>query len=83
LSGRSIIGATEETYLVVVDVLLSVNGLCGLDVLLGSHMLLDDLWGGLGADLGGLGLLGALLTVSDVNKEVEEKEFTFRKSLTP
>lgn len=55
------------------DVLLSVNGLCGLDVLLGSDMLLNDLWGGLGADLGGLGLLGALLTVSDVNKEVEER----------
>lgn len=40
--------------------LLSVYGLCGLDVLLRSNVLLNDLGGGLGADLGGLGLLGAL-----------------------
>jgi hypothetical protein len=45
---------------VVVDVLLSVDGLSGLDVLLGSDMLLNDLGCGLGADLGGVGLVRSL-----------------------
>jgi hypothetical protein len=51
------------TYLVVVDVLLSVDGLGGLDVLLGSDMLLNDLGCDFGADLGGVLLVGSLILV--------------------
>jgi hypothetical protein len=35
------------TYLVVVDMLLPVDGLSGLDELLLSNLLLNDLWGDL------------------------------------
>jgi len=48
---------------VVVDVLLSVDGLSGLDVLLGSDMLLDDFGCDFGADLGGVLLVGSLILV--------------------
>jgi hypothetical protein len=41
-------------------VLLPVDGLGGLDVLLGSDVLLDDLGGGLGADFRGVSLVGSL-----------------------
>ena len=40
-----------RTHLVVVDVPLPVDCLCGLDTLIGSDGLLDDLWCDLGADL--------------------------------
>jgi hypothetical protein len=45
---------------VVVNVLLSVDGLCGLDVLLRSDMLLNNFRCGLLADLGGVLLVGSL-----------------------
>jgi hypothetical protein len=48
---------------VVVNVLLSVDGLGGLDVLLGSDMLLDDLGCDFGADLGGVLLVSSLILV--------------------
>jgi hypothetical protein len=48
---------------VVVNVLLSVDGLGGLDVLLGSDMLLDNLGCDFGADLGGVLLVGSLILV--------------------
>ena len=53
----------EVTYLVVVDVLLSVDGLGGLDVLLVSDMLLNNFGCDLGADLGGVLLVGSLMLV--------------------
>jgi len=49
-----------DSVLVVVDVLLTVNGLGSLNVLLRTNVLLGDLWGSLGADLGRVGLGGAL-----------------------
>ena len=49
-----------KTYLVVVDVLLSVDGLGGLDMLLRSDVLLNNLGCGLLADLGGVLLVGSL-----------------------
>ena len=48
-----------DTVLVVVDVPLPVNGLDLLDSLVSGDVLLDDGGGGLGADLGGVGLAGA------------------------
>lgn len=47
-----------DSVLVVVDVSLSVNGLNLLDSLVRSDVLLDDLGGGLRADLGGVALVG-------------------------
>lgn len=49
-----------KTYLVVVDVLLSVDGLGGLDMFLRSDVLLNNLGCGLLADLGGVLLVGSL-----------------------
>lgn len=49
-----------KAYLVVVDVLLSVDGLGGLDMLLRSDVLLNNLGCGLLADLGGVLLVGSL-----------------------
>ena len=43
--------------------LLSVDGLSGLDVLLGSDMLLNDFGCDFGADLGGVLLVGSLILV--------------------
>jgi len=54
-----------DSVLVVVDVPLPVDGLGSLGVLLRTDVLLDDLWGGLRAYLGGVGLLGALQEVLD------------------
>jgi hypothetical protein len=51
----------RKTDLVVVDVLLSVDGLGGLDVLLGSYMLLNDFGCDLGADLSGVLFVGSLI----------------------
>jgi len=48
-----------DTVLVVVDVPLPVNGLDLLDSLVSGDVLLNDGGGGLGADLGGVGLAGA------------------------
>ena len=44
---------------------LSVNGLGSLDLLLRSDMLLNDLWGSLCADLGGVGLAVTLEELLD------------------
>jgi len=45
---------------VVVDVLLPVDGLSGLDVFLGSDILLDNFGSDFGADLGRVLLVGSL-----------------------
>lgn len=49
-----------HTVLVVVDVTLLVNGLGNLGVLLGADVLLDDLGGDFGANLGRVTLVGLL-----------------------
>ena len=54
-----------NSVLVVVDVLLSVDGLGGLDMLLRSDVLLNNLGCGLLADLGGVLLVGSLEEVLD------------------
>ena len=48
-----------DPVLVVVDVPLPVNGLDLLDGLVPGDVLLDDSGGGLGADLGRVGLVGS------------------------
>jgi hypothetical protein len=55
--------SNATTHLVVVNVLLSVDSFGGLNVLLGSDMLLDDLGCDFGADLGGVLLVGSLILV--------------------
>jgi len=53
------------SVLVVVDVLLPVDGLSGLDVFLGSDILLDNFGSDFGADLGRVLLVGSLEEVLD------------------
>jgi hypothetical protein len=54
-----------RAYLVVVDMLLSIDGFGSLDVLLGSDVLLDNLGCDLGADLGGVLLVSSLILVEE------------------
>ena len=55
--------------LVVVNVPLPVNSLDLLDSLVSGDVLLDDGGGGLGADLGGVGLVGTGQAVDVEGKE--------------
>jgi len=71
----------RQAYLVVVDVLLTVDGLGGLDVLLWADLLLNDLWGDLSADLNvSFPFFATASTLTSVESALL---VPLRKSLTP